>query len=474
MRETRTRSSIEPRVAEMKRNCHYVLLAALAVGLGSAQAQEKSFPDAGELRSSPRLLPRLRTMHLTGEANRVIQEAFQLFGIDVVFVPPMEALHTPLTVDLKDANLTATGEVLGAMARCFFVPVNPQLVVAVQDDKEHRSMYERVVTATIEVPNMRVDSAEESIEVKGLLSSVFGIQNPTMSRNSVTVRATRRELLQVEETLAHLYQPAPQVLLEVNAYMVSRNRSRNLGVQTPQQIKIFNVDSEAESLIAGNSSVVKELIAAGVVSAGDTLAIAVALVTEGYGSSSVLSSSFVTFGGGYTDFGVQFGSIPANMSLIKSTSQQLRSATLQLANNQAGKLRVGSRYPVETASTTALGGKSSSSTPSIQFEDLGLTLEAKPHVTVAGEVLLHLHESFRSLEGTSLNGIPIIDSQEFVSDLAVPAGMTTVMVSNLSSSETRTIQGFAALAPTNGDLDQQGSALVITVTPSLTRGLALR
>jgi general secretion pathway protein D len=451
-----------------------VLLAAVAVGLGSAQAQEKSFPDVGEARSSTRLFPRLRTMHLTGEASQVIRDAFQLYGIDVVFVPPMESLHRPLTVDLTDANLTATGEVLQAMARCFFVPVNPQLVLAVQDDKEHRSMYEQLFTETIEVPNMRTDIAEESSEVKGLLSNVFDIQNPTLRRNRVTLRATRRELLQVEETLAHLYQPPPQVLLEVNAYMVSRNRGRNLGVQTPQQIKIFNVDSEAESLIAGNSSVVKELIAAGVVSAGDTLAIAVALVTEGYGSSSVLSSSFVTFGGGYTDFGVQLGSIPANMSLTKSTSQQVRSATLQLANNQAGKLRVGSRYPVKVASTTALGGKSSSSTPSIQYEDLGLTLEAKPHVTVAGEVLLHVHESFRSLDGTSLNSIPIIDNQEFVSDLSVPAGMTTVMVSNLSSSETRTIQGFAALAPTSGDLDQQGSALVITVTPRLSRGLPSR
>jgi general secretion pathway protein D len=458
----------------MRPNSRYLLLAALVVGLGSAQAQEKSIPDAGELRSSPRLFPRLRTMHLTGDASQVIREASQLYGIDVVFAPPMESLHRPLTLDLTDANLTATGEVLQALARCFFVPVNPQLVLAVQDDKEHRSMYEQLFTETIEVPNMRTESAEESSEVKGLLSSVFEIQNPTLRRNSVTVRATRRELLQVEETLAHLYQPPPQVLLEVNAYMVSRNRSRNLGLQTPQQIKIFDVDSEAESLIAGNSSVVKELIAAGVVSAGDTLAIAVALVTEGYGSSSVLSSSFVTFGGGYTDFGVQFGSIAANMSLTKSTSQQLRSATLQLANNEAGKLRVGSRYPVQVASTTAVGGKSSSSTPSIQYEDLGLTLEAKPHVTVGGEVLLHIHETFRSLDGTSLNGIPIIDNQEFVSDLSVPAGMTTVMVSNLSSSETRTIQGFAALAPTNGGLDQQGSALVITVTPRLTRGLPLR
>jgi type II secretory pathway component GspD/PulD (secretin) len=305
--------------------------------------------------------------------------------------------------------------------------------------------------------------------VEGLLSSVFGITKSTLRGNAVTVRATKRDLLQIEDTLTHLFQPQPQVLLEIKAYIVSRNHNRDLGVQTPQRIKIFNVDSEAESLISSNSSVVAELIKAGIVTAGDTLGIAEALIAEGYGSNSVLSSSFVTLGGGITSTGVQFGSVPANASLTTSSSQQLQSALLQLGNAQTGKLRVGQRYPVETASTKALGGSSSTSTPTIQYEDLGLTLEAKPQVLSQGEVLLHIHGTLRALEGTSLNGIPIIDNQEFITDLSVPPDVTTVVVSNLSETETRTVQGFAGFAPTDSGLNRQTTELLVTLTPHLTR-----
>jgi general secretion pathway protein D len=211
------------------------------------------------------------------------------------------------------------------------------------------------------------------------------------------------------------------------------------------------------------------LIAAGTVAAGDTIGIAEALITEGYGSSSVLSSSFVTLGGGLTATGIQFGSIAGNASLTGSSSQQLQSVMLRLSNNETGKLRVGQRYPIETASTTALGATSSTTTtPSIEYEDLGLSIEARPQVRFEGEVLLQIHGIMRALDGTSLNGIPIIDNQEFVSSLSVPAGVTTVVVSNLSQTEARTIQGFASLLPTNSGLDQQTSELVVTLTPHLT------
>jgi general secretion pathway protein D len=334
----------------MRRRCHYLLLATLSVvPFAPAHGQRSALP------SPEKPSPRLRSMHLTGQVTGVIQEAFHLYGVSVVFVPPIEGLTRPIAVNLTDADLATTAEVLDAMAHCFFVPVNENTVLAVQDDKAHRSHYERLFTETIVIPNLQAGDTDERSEVAGLLSSVFGITKSTLRGNAVTVRATKRDLLQIEDTLTHLFQPQPQVLLEIKAYIVSRNHNRDLGVQTPQRIKIFNVDSEAESLISSNSSVVAELIKAGTVTAGDTLGIAEALIAEGYGSNSVLSSSFVTLGGGITSTGVQFGSVPANASLTTSSSQQLQSALLQLGNAQTGKLRVGQRYPVETASTKALG-----------------------------------------------------------------------------------------------------------------------
>jgi type II secretory pathway component GspD/PulD (secretin) len=412
-------------------------------------------------------------MHLVGGLTDVIQQAFRLYGIDVVFVGPLQGFSAPIQMDLRDADLSMMGEALEAMTHCFFVPANAHLVLAMQDDKEHRLQYERVVTKTIEVPNLQGWDKEEKADVVGLLNTLFGITKASFIDNSVTIRAPRRELLQAEDILTHLFQLEPQVLLEVKAYIVSRGHNRNLGVQLPQQISVFNVDSAAQSLIAGNSSGVQELISAGVVSAGDTLGIAEALIAGGYASNSVLGSSFVTFGGGSTTTGVQFGSVNANDSLSESASQQLQDATLHLANDQLGTLKIGQRYPVMTASTVAIGGSASSATPSIQYEDLGLTLEAKPHIGSGNEVLLHLHETFRSLEGTSLDSIPVIDNQEFRADLSVPAGVTTVAVSSLSRSEIRAAQGLVDSVRTNSSRNQQPSDLVVTITPILTRARAV-
>jgi type II secretory pathway component GspD/PulD (secretin) len=422
-----------------------------------------------DLQSDARPLPRFRNVHLVGGVADVIQQAFQLYGIDVVFVGPIQGFDKPVKLDMRDADLETVGEVLDAMTHCFFVPVNTHLVLAVQDDKKHRLQYERVITKTIEVPNLEAGNNQEQAEVQGLLRTIFDINRANVHDNRVTIRAPRRELLQAEDTLTHLFQPAPQVMLEIKAYIVSHGYNRNLGVQPPQQITIFNVASEAQNLITSNSSVVGQLIASGVVDAGDTLGIAEALIAGGYASNSVLSSPFVTVGGGNTTTGVQFGSVGANMSLSTSSSRQIQGVTLHLANDQQGTLRIGQRYPVMTASTAAIGGAASSAVPSIQYEDLGLILEAKPHIEFGNEVLLHIHESFRSLDGTSLNSIPVIDNQEFRADLSVPAGVTTVVVSNLSVNETRTAQGLLGSVPTNSSRNQQTSDLVVTITPLLTR-----
>jgi general secretion pathway protein D len=178
----------------------------------------------------------------------------------------------------------------------------------------------------------------------------------------------------------------------------------------------------------------------------------------------------VYFGGGKTATGLQFDSVSGNASLSDSSVKELQDAKLQLINGQTGTLRVGQRYPILTSTTSSLGSSSNASTtPTIQYEDLGLTLEAKLQVVADKEVLVHLHETIRSLAGTSLNNIPILDNQEVSTDLSIPGGVTTVLVSNLNRSETLATQGVVDAIPTDSSRDMTESQLVITITPVVTR-----
>ena len=244
-------------------------------------------------------------------------------------------------------------------------------------------------------------------------------------------------------------------------------------MQLPTKVTVFNVLTEAESLIHSNASVVQQLIDAGLVSSGDTLGIAELLLAYGYGSNSVLGSSSVYFGGGYTATGVQFGSAKANANLSESTTQELDDVTLRVADGDAGRFRIGERYPVLTATTSTTTQSalktSTSTTPIIQYQDLGFTLEAMPHLLSDKEVLLHIHQTIRTLHGSSLNNIPVLDNTEFSADLSVREGETTVITSNISRTEARATQGLAGLLPTDSSGQQDDSRLVVTVTPTVVR-----
>jgi general secretion pathway protein D len=51
-----------------------------------------------------------------------------------------------------------------------------------------------------------------------------------------------------------------EVLLDVKIYEVENTRTRLVGVQLPQTTTLFNVPSELNSVISGNSSLVQQII----------------------------------------------------------------------------------------------------------------------------------------------------------------------------------------------------------------------
>ena len=448
----------------------FILFMAAAV-LASAAQEQAPIGSGGILNTPvPRHPSQLQDIHLRGDVPEVLEKGFGLFGIQVVLVSSPGSIPHMLKIDIDGADLNAAGAVLSAMTHCFFVTLNSHLVLAISDNKISHAYLGRISTEALVLPNLTTGTPQDRSSVVELLTSVFGVASPLLVGNTAVVTASPEDLYSIRKTLSTLYRPERQVLIDVKTYLISRTHNTNSGVQLPRKVVIFNVYSAAESLISSNSSIVQELIQAGLVTAGDTLGIAELLVAEGYASNSVLGTSSVYFGGGKTATGVQFDSVSGNASLSVSSVKELQNATLHLVAGQSGTLRVGQRYPILTSTTTSLGSSSKASiTPTIQYEDLGLTLEAKPQVLADKEVLVHLHETIRSLAGTSLNNIPLLENQEVSTDLSIPDGVTTVLVSNLNRSETLATQGITDAITTDNSKDVTESQLVITITPAVTR-----
>jgi len=411
----------------------------------------------------------LHSILLVGQLGDVITAAFDTYGIQMVIAPSISAKSRIIQFNLTDADLGSMADVLGSLTGCFFVPVNAHLALAFEDNPANRLRFQRTRTETIELPDA-VDTADKG-SVESLLIGVLGIKGAIFHDKSVTITATPSLLHEAKVTLAKVYRSQPQVFLQVRTYLVTRKHDRDIGVDLPGEIKVFNVVSEGESLINNNTSVVQEIISEGLASSGDTLTIAALLVAGGYAGNSILGTSSLYFGNGYTTTGVQADGVTANASLTESSSQKLYDATLQIVGDEPGRFKIGERYPVMTASTTYYGTTSATNTttPNIQYVDLGLTLEAKAHMMADDSILLHLHQAVSGLHGSSLNNIPVLDNQEFTTDLSVPNGATAVIVSDLSRTETRSTQGIAAAINTSSSASVDDSKLIITITPHITR-----
>jgi len=256
-------------------------------------------------------------------------------------------------------------------------------------------------------------------------------------------------------------------------------------------------------LVTSNQSLVDQAIAQGLIPAGSSnITIALALIASGLVQSTLLSNTVGFFGGGLTATGVTTNqNLAFNLALTSSDTRALNDMQVRVSDGQLATFRVGQRYPVTTATystaspaqTSALNGVSINGVsaasllnaavgspvtiPQIQYEDLGLTLKVTPTVQRTGAIKMHVDLKIEALNGVSLDNIPILNSQQFMSDITVDDGDTAVMVSSLTKSESASISGLPGIGELPGfqtaTADKttmtDSSNLILLITPHVTR-----
>ena len=94
-----------------------------------------------------------------------------------------------------------------------------------------------------------------------------------------------------------------------------------------------------------------------------------------------------------------------------------------------------------------------------------------------GAIKMHVDLKIEALNGGSLSNIPILNSQQFMSDITVENGDTAVMVSSLTKSESASISGLPGIGELPGfqtaTADKttmtDSSNLILLITPHVTR-----
>jgi Flp pilus assembly secretin CpaC len=269
-----------------------------------------------------------------------------------------------------------------------------------------------------------------------------------------------------------------------------------------QSVNAFNVYAEEQSILNSNQSLVQQIISSGLASPGDTLAILGILLASGQVSSSLFSNGVALFGNGLTASALSPGPTTLNLTLNTSDSRELDQIQLRLGDGEAGTIKEGERYPIQTASYSSLSSSTSNiaglsgpgtsgnlssllsslsssvpNIPMVQYQDLGLTLKATPKVMRGSTVALTIDMKIDSLSGQSINGNPVLNSQAYSGVATLKEGEASVIAAELSKTQSNSISGTPGISEipglnniTDKDIQSNYATLIIVITPHLVRG----
>lgn len=435
---------------------------------------------AGVVRVQPE--PGTRKFHLRGNTRDIISQVTLAYGITTIFDDSVPTRAVRL--DMEDATWPQAVSALTRLTKTIWTPLSGRQVLFASDTDENRRSLLRTGARTFYLLQATTPQAlnEIATSLRVLFELRFAVADA--ADKSITVRADSQTLDAVTEYLNALRDQLPEVIFQVDVFQVSRQFTRAMGADVPTEFQVFNVPTEVALLTSSASSSQLSQILAAVTGGSSATAIA-GLIAQalGQGQSSLLSQPFVTFGGGITLSALTLPGTSFNFADNASGLRQLQSMKLRASQATPAIMKIGERYPVLTASYSSMAGIGSSPVtqltatstnslaayPSFNYEDIGFNMKATPIVHRDNSVSIKLEMQLRSLGSQTVNGVPIINNQEFSGYVSANDGESIVAASNLTHSESRTLEGYPLVASVPGlanrNVQENDDELLVVLTP---------
>ncbi|ADV83281.1 type II and III secretion system protein [Terriglobus saanensis SP1PR4] len=446
---------------------------------------------AGEIVLQP--LAARQTFHLRSDTRSILQQVAQKYGLRVSYDAGVTS--KPIRLDLEDVTYDQAMPIVLMMTKLMAIPLDEKTILVAEDTPGNRERLERQMEEMVSLPGL---TTEQLNDIGNIVRNIFDVKQATVQPHAGTLvlRASAEKLNAINRTLEDLIDGGSEVLLRLRLYSVSKNKSQDTGLTPPQSLTAFSPAGAASSLISANQTLADQIVASGALGTNPSqIAIALALIASGV-SSNLLTGSFLKVGGGLSTVILSTANSPTlNLTLSSSDSRSLDDVQLRLSDRETGTFRSGSRFPIVTSTyssgiSTAAGsstaaallsqflGSSASSVvvPQIQYEDLGLTLKATPHMQRSGDVSVHLELKIEALSGQAQNDIPILANQLVTSDLTLRAGETAMIMGLLTRSQSKAISGIPGLSDlpgfqsiTDNTGNKMEDEMVLLLTPVVVR-----
>jgi general secretion pathway protein D len=442
--------------------------------------------DSGEIQVQPS--PQLADFHFRGDSRDLLTQVSKVFGVTATI--DESVVSRRVSFNIQDVDFATAMQAAGAVTKTFWAPVAEKQVLVANNTPENHRQFDRMGARTFRVST---STPQELNDITNALRALFDIRflSATPNANTITLRAPQNILDAATRLLQSLDSSRPQVMLDIRLYQVSHTLTRNFGLHIPNQFKMFNIPAGALAALGGQNiqDLVNQLISGGGINQANSTAISALLAQLQSQQNSIFSQPLATFGGGKTFFGVSLDQFTATLQMNESSVQGLQHAILRAGEGQESTFRVGSRYPILNASfapvfnspaiSRVIGNQSFTAPfPSFSYEDLGFSLKAKPAVHGLSDITLALDLEVRSLGGTSLNGVPVLNNRQYKGTITVKEGEPAVVTGAISHTEQRSLSGIPGfgqvpllnkVTASNSQEDREDELLLV-ITPHIVNG----
>ena len=427
-------------------------------------------------------------IHYRGDSRGLLTAVAANYGLTVIFDDTFPSRR--VRFDIENADFATAMQAASAVTKSFSVALEDTIVFACADTPDNHRSYDRMGMRAFYISGG--DPAKDLNDLMNSLRTLFEFKFVSLNTASstITVRGPQAALEAATQFLGQLNSPRPEVMLDLKVFQVSHTYMRTIGLHVPDNFNLFNIPAAALKALAGQNiqTLINQLIASGGINQAGNQTISALLAQLQGQQNSIFSQPLATFGGGLTLMGLSLDQLSAALTMNESSVQELDHVHLRASQEKDTTFKLGERYPILNASfapiynsaaiAQVVGNQSFTAPfPSVSYEDIGLTLKAKPLVHNNSDIALELEIQFRTLGTKTTNGIPEILNREYKGGILLKEGEPAVVAGMVTQSEEKTLSGLPLFSkiPVFGVLTSQttkqeeNDELLILITPYVVR-----
>jgi len=459
--------------------------------LGDSAPKMDTAPQVIEQSTELHLQPSLNlaSFHFREDSRELLTQIAQVYGVSAQVEDSVQSRR--VTFDIDNIDFYKAMLLASTLTKSFWSPLDEKHMLVVADTPDNRRQYERMAMRKFYIPSAATTPTALN-DVMNLLRNLFEIRFvvPNASAATLVVRAPQNALDAATHFLESLDDARPQVMLDVKVYQINHTFMRNLGVHIPNNFTLFNIPAGALAALGGQNiqDLINQLIASGGINQANNTALSALLaqLQSQQGQNSIFSQPLATFGGGKTLTGVTLDHLSAQLQLNESWMKTLDHASLRASQGTDASFRMGSRYPILNATFAPIFNTAAISQviqnnsfqaafPSFNYEDLGLTIKAKPTISATNNVSLKLQLQLRALAGQSFNGVPVIGNREYNASITLTDGEPAVVAGEVTRTEALAMSGIPGLGfvpglnkiTTENSKEIDEDELLVVITPHI-------